>query len=104
MMELLEKEEQLTLFTEDSLVNLTVLPGTEKAKTMTERSGRKYTDLLKVSNPIGLLVRMCLESSHWGSTASFLTWKTSGTPRNRLLYRLVPSMHLTKEKEFSLWP
>jgi hypothetical protein len=33
----------------------------------------------------------------------FLTWETSGTPRNRLLFQLRPSALRTEEIGFSLW-
>lgn len=86
------------------LASLLVLPGSAKAKEMTVISGRRYADCLKPSSPVGLLAKMLLGTSHWGSTMCYLTWETSGTPRNRLLYRLVPSAPPKEETGCSLWP
>jgi len=87
-----------------SLANLSVLPGSEKAKMMTVTSGRKLSDCSKKSGPLGLLVKMLLGTSHWASTKCFLTWRASVTPGNRLLYRLVPSTPLAEETESLLSP
>ena len=70
---------------------------------MTARSGRKCSALLTRHDPVGCLLRTCLESSRWNSTACYLTWKASATPRGRLLFRLVPSMPRTGETECGLW-
>ena len=94
----------LTCSQVDFLANLSVSPGSEKARQMTVRSGRKCCELLGKPSPLGSLVRMLLESSRWNSTISFLTWKASATPRGRLLFRLVPSMPDTDATEFGLWP
>ena len=79
-------------------------PGSEEARKMTVSSGRKCCVLSKNSGPLGLLVRMLLESSVWRSTKCFLTWKASGTPAKRLLFRLVPSMPSTGETGYVLLP
>ncbi len=71
---------------------------------MTVTSGRKCAELLRRQDPLGCLVRTCLESSAWNSTTSWLTWKPSATPRGRLLFRLVPSMPDTEETDFGWWP
>ena len=94
----------LTCSQGDFLANLSVSPGSEKARQMTVRFGRKCCELLGKPSQLGSLVRMLLESSRWNSTISFLTWKASATPRGRLLFRLVPSMPDTEETEFGLWP
>ena len=94
----------LTCSQGDFLANLSVSPGSEKARQMTVRSGRKCSELLTAQSPLGSLVRTLLESSRWNSTISFLTWKASATPRGRLLFRLVPSMPDTEETGFGLWP
>lgn len=95
---------ELTCSQGDFLANLSVSPGSEKARQMTVRSGLKCSALLTAQNPVGSLVRTLLESSAWNSTISFLTWKASATPRGRLLFRLVPSMPDTDATEFGLWP
>jgi len=95
---------QLTLFAADSLASHTVWPGSEKARQMTVTSGRNIAGLLPNSNRLGLLVKMCLESSQLFSTRCYLTWKVSTTPGKRLLFRLAVSMPSTKEIEYGLLP
>ncbi|AGN35080.1 hypothetical protein J36TS2_14730 [Bacillus paralicheniformis] len=96
--------EQLTLFPEDSLASLTVLPGSEKARKMTATSGRKCLGSSRNLDPLGSLVKTLLTSQTWNSTARYLTWKVQVTKANRLLYRLVPSTPNIEEIEHSLWP
>ena len=96
--------EQLTLFREDSPVSPLAKPGNETARTMTVTSGLKCSESYPNSDPLGCLVRMCLESSIWHSTRCFLTWKTSATPGKRLLFRLAVSMPHTRGSESLLWP
>ena len=96
--------EQLTLFPEGSLASHSPLPGSMEARTMTVTSGRKCSELLENSDPLGSLARMCLESSVWHSTRCYLTWKTKVTPAKRLLFRLAVSMPRTKENESPFWP
>ena len=96
--------QQQTLFADDSLANLTVMPGSEKARQMTVTSGRNISVLLKRSDPVGLLVKTCLESVQPYSTRCYLTWKIWTTPRGRLLYRLAPSMPHIEGIGFSLLP
>ena len=96
--------EQLTLFPEDFHASLSALPGSEAARMMTVTSGRKCSELYGRSDQLGLLVKMCLESSIWHSTRCLLTWKTKDTPHNRLLFRLAVSTHLTSESECAFWP
>lgn len=71
---------------------------------MTVTSGRKCSELLQSSGPIGLLEKMLLESSVWRSTRCLLTWKTRVTPQGRLLFRLAPSTPRTAETDAPLWP
>jgi len=101
-----EKVEQLTLFPEGTLdlASLLVLPGSEEARKMTATSGRKLSEFYRKSGPVGLLARMLLDTSLWGSTTSYLTWKTRATPRKHLLFRLVPSAPATEGIGYSLWP
>ena len=96
--------EQLTLFPEDSLVSRSPLPGSEGARKMTVISGQKCSELCEKSGQLGLLVKMCLESSIWHSTRCYLTWKPTVTKGKHLLFRLAVSMPRTKEKESLLWP
>lgn len=88
----------------DFLASHTVSPGSEPARAMTARSGRKCAALLRTHDPLSCLVRTCLESSRWNSTACLMTWNVSATPRGRLLFRLVPWTPDTDETEFGLWP
>lgn len=96
--------EQSQYYQEDFLASHSVLPGSEEARRMTVTSGRKCCELYRKSGPLGLLVRMLLESSQWRSTRCYLTWKASATPARRLLFRLVPSMPRTEGTGPLLWP
>jgi len=82
---------------EDSPANLSVSPGSDKARKMTAISGRKWSALLKSADLVSSWVRTLLESSAWNSTLCFLTWRGSATPAGRWLFRLVPSMPRTDE-------
>jgi hypothetical protein len=95
---------QLTLFAEDSLASLTVLPGSKEARKMTETSGRNIAALLPNSDPVGLLVRMFLTSGTPCSMMCFLTWTVSTTQQSRLIYQLSPSVPNIDDTESSLWP
>lgn len=95
---------QSQYYQEDFLASHSVQPGSEEARRMTVTSGRKCLELYRRSDPVGLLVRMLLESSHWRSTRCYLTWKGSATLAKRLLFRLVPSMPRTGETAAQLWP
>lgn len=96
--------EQLSLFPGDSHASRSPSPGSEEAVRMTVTSGRKCSELLQSSGPIGLLEKMLLESSVWRSTRCLLTWKTRVTPQGRLLFRLAPSTPRTAETDAPLWP
>ena len=96
--------EQSQYYQEDFLASHSVQPGSEEARRMTVTSGRKCLELYRRSDPVGLLVRMLLESSHWRSTRCYLTWKASATPAKRLLFRLVPSMPRTEGTGVQYWP
>ena len=76
----------------DGLASHGAKPGSKEAMQMTVRSGKKCSALLMKPDPVGCLVKMLLESSTWHSTKCFLTWKASGTPQGRLLFRLQASM------------
>lgn len=91
-------------FSADFLASHTVQPGSEKARQMTVISGRNISALLANTDPLGLLVKMCLESEQLFSTRCYLTWKAWTTPQSRLLFRLRVSMPPTSEKEYLLLP
>ena len=96
--------EQLILFPADSPANPSVQLDKNEERRMTVTSGRKCLGLLKNLSRLGLLLKMCLTSSIWHSTAQKLTWKPKATPRNRLLFQLVESTRGTSEGDFGLWP
>jgi hypothetical protein len=93
-----------TFLQEDFLASHSVSPGSDEARQMTARSGRKCLQLLSDADPLSSLVKTCLESSTWNSTVCFLTWKAKATPAGRLLFQLAPSMPDTDETECGLWP
>ena len=96
--------EQLTLFQEDSPASRSVKPGSAEARKMTGISGRKCSELLPKSGPLGSLAKMCLASSIWHSTRCCLTWKASATPRYRLLFQLVALTPRTEDTASQFWP
>lgn len=69
-------EEKSTFSREASHANLSVMPGSEKARMMTAISGRSCIEPLTKSNPIGLWLKTLVESSRWSSKARFLEWRT----------------------------
>lgn len=95
---------QSQYYQEDFLASHSVQPGSDEARRMTVTSGLKCLELYKKSDPVGLLVRMLLESSRWRSTKCYLTWKASATPAKRSLFRLVPSMPRIEETAVPFWP
>lgn len=97
-------KEQLTLLPEAILASRSALPGTEKARMMTAISGQLCLSSSKSTNQIGLLERMFLGTSIWGSMMCFLTWSVKITNAGRLLFQLVPSAPLTGETDFGLLP
>lgn len=96
--------EQLMLYPEGSHASLFLLPGSAEAQRMPVTSGLKCLELYRKSGPLGLLVKMLLGSSQWRSTRCYLTWKPSGTPARRLLFRLVPSTPRTGVTDVQLLP
>ncbi len=102
--ELLMSAERLTSSREVSPANPSLSPGSAWARKMTAISGRTLLRSLPISGPLGACLRTLLDTSRWGSTACWLTWKRSATPAGRLLYRLVPSTPRTGETGFGLWP
>jgi hypothetical protein len=98
------KQGQLDLFTEDTLANLLVLPGSERARQMTAISGQRLSAYYKNYSPVGLLAKMLLGTSHWGSTKCLMIWEASITPRKRLLFQLVVLEQIIDESGYSLLP
>lgn len=95
--------DQLTLFAGDTHANRSPPPGSDSARTMTAISGRNIFDSYSRLNQVGLLAKMLLVTSRWGSTRCYLTWKVLVTPGRRLLFQLSPSMPGTDVTEFGLW-
>jgi len=101
-------EEQLTLFPADFPASLSAKQAKEKARKMTAGSGMKCFEQYERFRPAGLSLKMftesLLKSEAWYSSKCRLIWKMQGTRYNRLLFRLVPSMHRTGATEFGLLP
>lgn len=92
-----ETSEQLPLFSRAAFpASPFPVPGNEEARKMTVTSGRKCLELYQKQGPVGLLAKMLVGSSIWGSTTVFLTWKLKATKCNRLLYQLVPKTPRTE--------
>ena len=92
-----EDTQTLSLFLPDTLANLSVYVGSEKARQMTATSGKKLLECYKRQDPLGLFVKMLLGTSLWDSTQCWLTWKGQTILHNVLLFQLVPSMPHTSE-------
>lgn len=93
-----------TLFAGDTHASLSVSPGGEEARKMTAISGRTCLTLYPPTGPLGLLLKMLLGTSAWGSTRCFLTWEVSATPQHRLIFRLAHSGQATSGTEFGFLP
>jgi hypothetical protein len=74
---------ELSLFPEDSLASLSVLPGSEKARRMTAISGRKCFELYPKRDPLGSLLKMFLDSLDLSSSIYFLRWEARPILRRR---------------------
>lgn len=104
-----------------SPASLSHAPESAEARKMTVISGKKCCELLKSSSPLGLSVRMLMESDLWSSKTVFLNWreiplfkrtetaitqtswtesatvlKLSATKFSRLLFQLAPSTPRTE--------
>ena len=88
---------------EDFHVSLSVVPGSNEARTMTAISGQKCSESYKRQGQLGSLVRMLLASSAWHSTKCVLIWKRVDTKSSRSLFQLAVSMPRTEETGFGLW-
>ena len=104
-MKLLDSE-QLTLFPVASrdCASPSQSPDSAGEPEMKDSCGLRCAESSENSGPLGLLVKMCLESSLWRSTEYSLTWKECRTPAGRLYYRLLPSTLRTDGTESALWP
>ena len=125
--------EDVSMFSrEDFHVSRSALPEREKEQKITVISGRKCYEQYGKYSPLGSLVKMLLVSYQWYSPARRLKWdaqticstrisyteqsnsshstpsvktlNVQGIQSNRLLFRLVPSEHLTEETGCGLLP
>ena len=87
---------------EDFPASLSVVPGSNEARTMTAISGQKCLESYKRQGQLGSLVRMLLASSAWHSTKCVLTWKRVDTKSSRSLFQLAVSMPRTEEIGYGL--
>jgi len=97
-------KEKLTSSQVVSHVRDSHMRGKEKEKMTTDTSGRICYEQYDKSSPLGLLVRMFLESLTWHSTRCSLIWKKKDTPAKRLIFQLVPSTLPIEDQEYGLWP
>ena len=74
---------QSTLFAADFHASLLVLQGSAEAQKMTAISGQRCLALSKSTSPLGLLLKMLLESKAWGSRLGFLSWKAESLIETR---------------------
>lgn len=124
--------EELTFSQGAFLVSHILLPENEGGGQTSVPSGLKCSELYTKSDPLGLLVRMCLASSRWFSPLMKLEWRAKSLcsarvtyternnssqskqsvetsnvqdiPSNRLLFQLVPLARRTDEIECGLLP
>ena len=98
---------QMSMFSAEAsrdLASRLAWPGSEEARKMTVTSGQRCSELLRNCGPVGLLVKMLLESSTWHSTRCFLTWKVKATKQGRLYFQLAASTPRTSETGLQSWP
>lgn len=99
---ILDKSEMLICSPVDSRASRFPLPGSEEARAIAVTSGRQCLMQSTLSGPLGLLVKMLLESPTWFSTKSCLVWKRQAISQRRSLFRLVPLELCTKESGFGI--
>ena len=71
--------------------NLQVVPGSKEAIKTTVGSGRKLSESLAKSDPLGRFSKTLLESEMWASPEFFLNWKVTATRCGCSVYQLAPS-------------
>ena len=96
--------QQLMLCVGDSPASRFPVPGSKKANRMTVTSGRRCGASLLSCDPVGLLLRTCLEYDAFTLTRFYLTWKVWTTPQRRLIFRLSHSVPPTSGIGSLLWP
>lgn len=74
----------------DTRVSLKASAEKDSGLTILAGSGRQCANFCEWEGPLGLLVKTCLATYPADSTRFWPTWKLSVTPRNRLLFQLVP--------------
>ena len=101
----LSMSQQLTLFTEASLVdvNHSVLQDSKKGKTTTDTSGLSFRDWSESLNRIGSWLKTYLEFCVSLRTKCVLTSKVKATKSGFTILKLRLSVLHTGEKEFFLW-
>src|SRR3990167_2695115 len=75
---------------EDSPASLFPLPDSDARKQMLVGSGRRCGPLLRSSDRLSSLLKLCLAFSLPGTTRYAMIWKAKRTPSGRLLFQLVP--------------
>src|SRR3990167_9267320 len=90
-----------------SLANPFPLLGSAAAQQMTAISGRKCSELYRLSGRHGSSLRTCTASlllnPAWSSSQYFLIWRAKATAAKRLLFQLVPLMPPIDEIASGLW-
>ena len=89
----------------DSLASLSVRPGSEKARVMTETSGRQCALLSNLSGQFGAFVKTCLGCSAWGNSMEYvMIWKISAINSRSLMFQLTALEPSTCDIGYSLLP
>lgn len=96
--------QQLGLSLGGSPVSRSVQPGSSEARRMLATAGRRCAALLRSVTPIGLLLRMFVESSAYTSTLYLLSWKPKVTKSGRLYFLLRAWEPRTSVKGSGSWP
>ncbi len=104
------KERKLTLLPPRLHASHIARPGNEKARQMTERSGRRLLNSYKhyphhqPGSALRMFVDLLVSKGEWHSTKCLLTWKILDTKSSRLLFQLAPSTPRTDGIESGLLP
>lgn len=89
---------------EDSHASRGLLPGSVEARKITATSGLRCFEQFGSPGPLGLLEKMLMASSTWGSPVRNLTWRSKVTWSGLSLFQLVPSEPTTGGTESGLLP